>query len=305
MRCHRFVWQALVLALALGGGLTARLEAGHTRAGYCDGCQSSNGRFVVTAELDEKAGGKTGNIWTYTWKDTKENKTLTGKLQGLQNTDHFTVTYAHIFVSPDGETFAVFNTAAWAGSDKGPLPHPKGEQAYAADRSAEYRGMPCFADRVVIYKKTGEVIKRLSINDILQPKEWQFIHSVQGNLYWLREYPSNYSKTGNEPPRCGFRYFQVSPDYTVLEMTAGPDAEARNYLKGSGANELIDYKRVIRIRLTDGTFLPADEKITDPNKVPGRPYFGEAIGRSATGLYVPSLDPVRVAGRIDPDKTKK
>jgi hypothetical protein len=307
MRCPVAKGSAwVVLALCILFGLALRTEAGHTRAGYVDGCQSIDGRFVVTAELMTQPKGKEGGgyVWEYTWKDTKTNQTLTGKLQGLRGVDHFVVTYAHIFVPPDGETFAVFNTAAWAGNAKGPVVYPKDAEKYSPNRSEDFRTMPCFADHLVIYKKTGEVIKRYSINDLLQPHEWQFMHWVQGNLYWLREYPENW--TGQvEPPRCGYRYYRISPDYTVLEFTAGPDGEARTNLKSAGAkDELLNYKRVVRIRLTDGAFLPTDEKPADPNKVPGRPYVGSGVTRGDSAAYVPSLDPVRQPGKMDTAKLK-
>jgi hypothetical protein len=297
---------ATVSALTLLLALTVRVEAGHTRAGYVDGCQSIDGRFVVTAELKSQVKGKDGaEQWHYTWTDTKEKKTLTGTLQGLRGTEHFVVTYGHIFVAPDGETFAVFNTAAWAGNAKGPVVYPKDAEKYSAERSDEFRNMPCFADRLVIYKKTGEVIKRYSINDLLKPNEWQFMHWVQGNLYWMREYRENYPKNTGEPPRCGYRYYRISPDYTILEFMAGPDSEAQTHLKMNGAkSELLDYKRVIRVRLTDGAFLDAVEKLTDPNKIPGKPFVGEAVSRGDSHGYVPSLDPVRVEGRVDPEKLK-
>jgi hypothetical protein len=224
-------------------------------------------------------------------------------LQGLRGVDHFVVTYAHIFVPPDGETFAVFNTAAWAGSVKGPVLYPKNVEKFA-ERDEAFRSMPCFNDRLVIYKKTGEVIKRFSINDLLQPSEWRFMHWVQGNLYWLSEYPENFSK-GGEPPRCGYRYYRISPDYTILEFTAGPDGESRTHLKiGGAANNLLSYKRVVRVRLTDGVFLPAGEKLTDPNKIPGRPYVGEGMPRGDMRGYVASVDPVRIPGTLDRSKLK-
>lgn len=298
---HSTFWSGTTLGMVLI--LSSASLAGHTRAGYCDGCQSSDGRFVVTVELKNHGQGKNvTQVWHYTWKDTKENKTHTGTLQGLRGVDHFVVTYAHIFVPPDGETFAVFNTAAWAGSSKGPVVYPKDAAKYSADRGEDFRTMPCFADRLVIYKKTGEVVKRYSINELLRPNEWQFMHWVQGNLYWLREYPEHYNGSF-EPPRCGYRYYRISPDYTVLEFTPGPDAEARTHLKIAGAkNELLDYKRVVRIRLTDGTFL--NEPPSDPNKVPGRPYVGKGVSRSESHGYVPSRDPVRVPGTVDRAKLK-
>lgn len=293
-----------ILAATIAFGLVSQVHAGHTRPGYVDGCQSIDGRFVVTAELVVPPKGNDGSgVWKYTRRDNKENKTITGNLQGLRGVDHFVVSYAHIFVPPDGETFAVFNTAAWAGSVKGAVVYPK-NVAKLAERDEAFRSMPCFNDRLVIYKKTGEVIKRFSINDLLRPTEWQFMHWVQGNLYWLSEYPENYSK-GTEPPRCGYRYYRISPDYTILEFTAGPDSEARTHLKIGGANsDLLSYKRLVRVRLTDGVFLSSNEKLADVNKIPGRPYVGDGLPRGEMRGYVTSIDPVRVAGTLDRSKLK-
>jgi len=292
------------LTLAAFLALVPLLDAGHTRPGYVDGCQSMDGRFVVTAELVvPPKGNDGGGVWKYTWRDTKTNQAITGNLQGLRGVDHFVVSYAHIFVPPDGETFAVFNTAAWAGASKGPVVYPKNVDKYT-ERDEKFRSMPCFGDRLVIYKKTGEILKRYSINDLLQPNEWQFMHWVQGNLYWLSEYPENYSK-GGEPPRCGYRYYRISPDYTVLEFAAGPDNEARTHMKiGGAASDLLAYKRVVRVRLTDGAFLSPAENRIDPNKIPGRPYVGEGMPRGDMRGYVASIDPVRVAGTLDRAKLK-
>src|ERR1019366_3775937 len=83
------------------------LFAGHTRPAYVDGCQSMDGRYVVTAEpIKEKVGKKETIKWKYHWKDTKENKILSGWLTGPRGLGHFDVTYGHIFVPPGGETFA-------------------------------------------------------------------------------------------------------------------------------------------------------------------------------------------------------
>src|ERR1043165_7769405 len=131
--------------------ITGTAWAGHTRPGYVDGCQSINGRFVVTAKFDT---GK--KQWQYTWQDRKENKSLTGWLVSVPDCQqgHFDVSYVHLFVAPDGETFAAFNSASWAGDHRkiGKIP----------DRaSPEYKDYAGFKDRVVVYKKTGEIVKRL------------------------------------------------------------------------------------------------------------------------------------------------
>lgn len=270
--------------------------AGHTRPGYVDGCQSADGRYVVTAESKKQADGKDG--WEFTWKDTKTGAKHTGRLVGLPyGLDHFNVTYTHIFVPPGGETFAVFQTASWsAGGSKRPPADGKPPVQNPSDEFKKYAG---FADRVVIYKKTGEVVKRISMNDILKPNEWVYVNWVQGNLYWLSEYPEVTQK-GGEPPRCGYRYFRVSPDYSVLEFTVGPNSDALHKVKDLGA-EVVNYRRTVWVSLADGTFL--DRKPTEKDKVPVRPFVGDTVKRGdEMKRYVPSLDPVRVPGKIASDK---
>lgn len=272
----------LAAGLALGG---------HTRQGYVDGGQSVGGRYVVTpvAPKDEKKPGP----WRYVWKDTKTGKTHEGALVGIPyGLDHFRVAYSHVFVAPDGETFAVWQPASWSPTDKKP---PKQEGKLIEKPTKEVLDHPGFGDRLVVYKKTGEVLERLGMKDLLREDEWLYVNWVQGNLYWLREY-ADVMKAGAEPPRCGYRYYRVSPDYTVLEFTVGPNADAVHKVKGKGA-AAVNYRRVVRVSLTDGSLLDATKKSEDASKVPGRPFVGDLVKRGgAQKTYVPSLDPVRVAG---------
>lgn len=270
--------------------------AGHTRPGYVDGSRSADGRYVVTAEPKKRSDGKDG--WEFTWKDTKTDNAHKGWLVGLpQGLDHFKVAYAHIFVPPGGETFAVFQTANWAeGGSRPPL--AAGVKPPLQDPTDEFKGYGGFADRIVVYKKTGEVVKRVSMNDILKPNEWAYVNWVQGNLYWLSEYP-DVMKNG-EPPRCGYRYFRVSPDYSVLEFTVGPNADATHKVKDLGP-EVVNYRRPVYVSLADGAFL--DEKPTEKERTPVRPFVGDLVKRGdAMKNYVPSLDPVRVPGTSSPEK---
>lgn len=269
-----------LMALILGCAMPLIALAGHTRQPYVDGCQSVDGRYVVTAEYD-----KARKEWRFTWKDTRQDKALTGLLVGLKDGQgHFSVTYGHIFVAPDGETFALWNGGAFA-----PAPgFPREKDA----RSPAFRDYPGFADRLVVYKKTGEVVKRLGLKDLLRDDEWNFVHSVQGNLYWSVEYPD--ADKGNiEAPRAGYRAYRISPDYTILECVIGPCEDLR-------ARGQRDYRRVVRIRLTDGMVLPEGEKLPDA-KMPVRPFIGDLVPRMTEGngkIYTPSLDPVRSAGKI-------
>lgn len=278
-------------ALAMAG--TA--WAGHTRPGYVDGCQSSNGRFVVTAKYDTAK-----KQWQYVWKDTKENKTLTGGLVGVPDCQqgHFDVSYVHLFVSPDGETLAAFNAASWAGFSRNLDKIPE----RTAPQYQDYAG---FKDRVVVYKKTGEIVKRLAIKDILKDSEWDHVHHVQGNLYWLGETPDYPVKSNGEPPRMGYRYYRVSRDYTVLELNITPDREVQAKFNSQSKN-LAMTRRTLRIDLTTGNFLADSIKLTDVSKNPVRAYVGE-FSKRGDGMrdYVPSLDPVRVAGTYKAIEAKK
>lgn len=267
----------LVPSIGLLLTMATAVVAGHTRQPYVDGCQSVDGRFVVTAQYDPAK-----KVWQFTWKDSRTGQQFTGPLVGLKDGQgHFSVTYAHMFPAPDGETFAVWNGGAFAPAPDKP-PKDAGAEAFRS-----YAG---FADRLVIYKKTGEIVKRLGLKDILKEGEWDYVHIVHANLYWTIEYPD--ADKGNiEAPRAGYRTYRISPDYTILETTVGPCEDLRSKFPAAK-------RRVVRIRLTDGTLLPEGEKITDAAKIPVRPFVGDLASRGAGKTYVPSLDPVRVAGKF-------
>lgn len=260
--------------------------AGHTRPAYVDGCQSSDGRFVVTAAYD-----KAKKQWQFTWKDAKENKTHTGPLVGVADCQqgHFDVCYIHLFVAPDGETFAAWNPTGWAGYHRNLPKVPERD-------TPEFKNYVGFNDRLVVYKKTGEIVKRLAIGDFLKDKEWDHVHFVQGNLYWLGESPDFGPKSIGEPPRMGYRYYRVSPDYTVLEVYIAPDREVQAKFKSVG-KELALTSRTVRVDLTTGAFLAEDGKASAPNKTPVKGYAGD-FGKRGDSMkfFVPSLDPVRIAG---------
>jgi hypothetical protein len=236
--------------------------------------------------------GKDG--WKYTWKDTQTGATHSGWLVGIPyGLEHFRVAYTHIFVPPGGETFAVWQTASWAPCDRKP---PVEKQTLIKNPTPEFMNYEGFADRLVIYKKTGEVVKRLAMKDILLANEWIYVNWVQGNMYWLTEYPDVMPKSGGEPPRCGYRYYRIAPDYSVLEFTVGPNSDARHKVKDEGP-EVVNYRRTVWVSLTDGRFL--NQKPTDPKKAPVRPFVGELVKRGeAMRNYVPSIDPVRVVGKV-------
>jgi len=271
--------------------LPAFVAAGHTRPGYVDGSQSADGRYVVTAEPKNYGKGKDG--WEFTWTDTKTKEKHTGKLVGLpQGLEHFRVAYAHIFVPPGGETFAVWQTANW--TDAGSKPPKTTDQPLNKGATDEFKTYAGFGDRLVIYKKTGEVVKRVALNDILKPNEWVYVNWVQGNMYWLSEYPD--AMKNGEAPRCGYRYYRVSPDYSVLEFAVGPNSDAVHKVKDEGP-EVVSYRRPVWVSLSDGAFLA--KKPTEKDKIPVRPFVGDLTKRGdEMKNYVPSIDPVRVPGKF-------
>lgn len=267
--------------------LAGSVLAGHTRPAYVDGCQSMDGRFVVTAKyVPSESKKKSYGEWEFTWKDTKLNTTLTGKLQGIMGVGHFDVTYAHIFVAPDGETFAVWNGGSFAS------PAPKGDNKGDISKLMDH---PAFADRLIVYRKNGEIVNRVGLKDILLPTEWVYVNWVHGNLYWSIEYPD--AVKNGEAPRAGMRYFRVSPDYTVLEVAVGASGDARHKVKDMG-NDVLNHRRVVRFDLTTGKTLAAEPTPKDQNKIPIRPFVGRLAPRGELRGYVPSLDPLRVEGKF-------
>lgn len=277
-----------VLSFTVGSMMlfASPMIAGHTRPAYVDGSQSVDGRFVVTAKyIPSESKTKSYGEWEFTWNDTKLNKTLTGKLQGLMGLGHFDVTYAHIFVAPDGETFAVWNGGSFA------CPAPKGDSKGDLNRLTDH---PAFADRLVVYRKNGEIVNRVPLKDILLPKEWVYVNWVHGNLYWSIEYPD--ALNNGEAPRAGMRYFRVSPDYTVLEVAIGASGDARHKIKDMG-EEVLNHRRVVRFDLTTGKTLATEPVLKDQSKVPVRPFVGRLAPRGELRGYIPSLDPVRIEGK--------
>lgn len=272
------------------------LFAGHTRPAYLDGCQSMDGRYIVTAEpIREMVGKKETIKWKYHWKDTKENKTLSGWLKGPRGLGHFDVTYGHLFVPPGGETFALWLPASWADYPGGA---PKGNQGNSSEEIVNHPG---FGSRLTIYKKSGEIVKTYGMRELLKPNEWVYVNWVQGNLYWLMEYPE--VMKGGEPPRCGWRYFRISPDYSVLEFVIGPNEDAVHKIK-SQPKEVQDYHRTVRVRLTDGELLDPNLKLTDADKIPVKPFRDDLIRRENAKSFQASLDPVRETGKYVAEASK-
>lgn len=287
---HRRTLFAALVAAALGA---APVRAGHETPPYIDGCQSPDGRFVVTAErvTDPAAGAKGGpakpnpvhgpHKWRFTWKDTQSGKSHTFEPAGLSAG----AIYAQLYIAPDGETFALFNPLKFHTPDKsgmhGKPAVEKGQPGYETQEN--------FSRRIVVYRKDGAVIKELGVADILKPEEWGSVICVFGRVEWLAEYPGFKWKSA---PRMPYAFCRVSPDYSVLEFRPKP-------VRGDKSGG-----RIVRVSLTDGRILPDDQKPADPAKIPVRPFVGPEIvpeGPDRAKMidgYQPSLDPVRVAGKF-------
>ena len=156
--------------------------------------------------------------------------------------------------------------------------------------SEEYRQNHRFSKRLIIYNRDGEILKELSVADLLQPPEWETVIRAFNRIHWINEYDGlNFKKT----PRSQYAFYRVSPDYTVLELLAKQPREKKR-----------EPPRAIRISLTDGRIIPPEEELPQ-EKVPVRPYQGDdhlpKTGAAWKESYTPSMDPVRSAGtyRID------
>jgi gluconolactonase len=286
------------LAAVLAASAVAR--AGHETPSYIDGCQSKDGRFVITAEpvADPAAGAKGGPPkpnpvhgplkWRFTWRDTQSGKSHSFEPQGLSAGS----IYAQLFMAPDGETFALFNPLKFHTSGKSDM---HGKPAVEKGLPG-YETQENFSRRIIVYRKDGSVVRELGVADLLKPAEWDSVGCVFGRVEWLREYPGFRWKVA---PRVPYPFCRVSPDYTVLELR--PVAAKGDKTGG----------RTVRVCLTDGRILPDDEKIADPDKVPVRPFVGPDIvpegpdrARMIDG-YRPSLDPARTAGTFPDSATPK
>lgn len=265
------------------GFLVSLLVSAPARAGYehpchIDGCQSPDGRFVITAEPVGKLTNHGPNQWRFVWKDTKENKTDSFAARGVQGGQ----IHAQLFIAPDGETFALFNHVTLWTAGKSDM--------HGAAKLCDQPGKPKnrmddhFSRRLIIYRKDGSIVKELGVNDFLKPDEWDATLAVFNRIHWLKEYPGLNFKT---TPRHPYAFYQVSPDYTVLELQLTPPRGAKG-------------PRLVRLSLTDGRIFGSEEKIEDQNKIPVRPFSGPATlpdtMPATRESYVPSLDSVRKEG---------
>lgn len=272
----RSSWTALALVLA--SPVIAR--AGHSAPSYIDGGQSADGRFVVTAELTDGKQTSGPFRWTFIWKDTKTGETRRPDLAGVSTGQ----IYAHIFVAPDGETFALWNPLSYH------IPAGKTSRITAdADRAAPaWRTRAEFSKRLMVFRKTGELVKELAVGDFIKPEEWSATLAVFERMEWLKEYDGlAFKKT----PRAGYSMYRVSADYTVLEITIKPTRDDKTRAG-----------RTLRVSLTDGKLLDAKEWLSTPEKTPVRPFLGagdvSTLSTEIKEKYQPSLDPVRSAGKF-------
>ncbi len=254
-------------------------QAGRARQEYVDGCQSVDGRYVVTSELvggnpkDPKAGK-----WTFRWTDTKTKQSHPGDLVGLPPVGPF----AHMFLSPDGETFAVWSPFAFCPGSMAPIGKLGNGGKFAQGTVKDWADHPALAHRLVIYRKTGEVLKSYAIKDLLNATELGEVFKQFDTVRWVTEYPG---LAFSAAPRVGYGTYRISPDYTVLEfktLKIGKDQAAR----------------VVRVDLTTGKLLDATATL-DMAKTPVRPFQGpDRITQDEQYLWQPSLDPVRLAGAL-------
>jgi len=68
-------------------------------------------------------------------------------------------------------------------------------------------------------------------------------------------------------------------------------------------DDAVNYRRQVYVSLADGKLL--DKKPTEKDKTPVRPFVGDLVKRGDDMKnYAPSLDPVRVAGKVLPTTSK-
>ena len=258
--------------------------AGYNRPIYIDGCRSADGRFEIVAEIKERGPTTDGpHKWEFIWKDTQTGATRRLPAQGIQGGQIF----AQLFIAPDGETFALWNHMVQYWPEKSLKSHLSLPHVEKAGEEEKFRGLDIHKKRLIIYRNDGSILKEFGIADFLTPEEWSAVDASFTWLGWLSAYDDMEWKTAYRPQ---YPLYRVSPDYTVLEFRPKqPRGQARE-------------PRVVRVSLTDGRIFGPDEKITDPAKIPARPFIGEdALPKASPAWiesYTPSLDPVRKAGEF-------
>jgi len=218
-------------------------NAGYEQPAYIDGCQSIDGRFVITAK--QTVRGKTvhgPHKWDFVWKDIKTDETRRFSAQGIQGGQ----VYAQLFMAPDGETFALWNHITQYWPEKSHLHShnvlPKREEV----GEEKNRELDIHEKRLIIYRKDGSIIKEFGVGDFLRDEEWESVLAVFTRVHWLQEYDD---LTYRDICRMQYSFYRVSPDYTLLEFRPVPSRVKRK-----------DPPRVVRVSLTDGRIL--DESTT-------------------------------------------
>ena len=276
----------LILALLL---LPAVARAGYEPPCFVDGCQSEDGRYIVTAEPVGKIQNHGPNRWKFIWKDTKTGKAIESDAKGVQGGQIF----AHLFIAPDGETFALWNHMIIYSTGKSDMhgaaklwdPNKPGRPANRLDET--------YTHRLIVYRKDGTVVKTLGIGDFLSPAEWEAVGIVFNRINWLVPYDNLKYR---DVARFGYAFYRVSPDYSLLEFQVAPPPGAK-----APDGKTPRSPRVIRVSLSDGRILADDDTIA-ANKLPIRPFKGpdhlpdsEPKTRES---FTPSLDPVRIPGKL-------
>ena len=258
------------------------VHAGYEQPEYIDGCQSVDGRYVITAEQTVRGRNVHGpHKWNFIWKDTETGVTKRFPAAGIQGGQ----IYAQLFIAPDGETFALWNhiTQYW----------PEKSHMHSHDVLAKrdvmgedkYRALDIHKKRLIIYRKDGSIIREFGVGDFLKDNEWESVLAVFTRIHWLQEYDE---LSYRDICRMQYSFYRVSPDYTVLEFRP----------VSSRANRK-EPPRIVRVSLTDGRLIPGDEKLTG-QQIPVRPFLGPdrppKNSKPWRENYQPSLDPVRTPG---------
>lgn len=269
---YQLSWKYLLTFSLLACAATAR--AGHQAPSFIDGGQSQDGRYQVTAEPLGNVTLHGPNRWEFVWRDTRTGEQRRFAAREVQTGQ----IYAQLLVAPDGGTFALWNhVQEWTDTLSGKAP-PKPEHNLHD---------PAFSRRLIVYRNDGTVVKMLGVADFLTEPEFAETLVVFHRVHWCLDYPGlSYRKT----PRPGYAFFQVSPDYSVLEVRIATPKKLKTA------------PRTVRVELTSGRILPEAEWLTSVDKTPVRSFTGpavlEAVSKHGRELYVPSLDPVRTAGRL-------
>ena len=278
---------AVLLAIAVAG-VAQTASAGANRPSYIDGCRSADGRYEIVAEATSLGPTTNGpHKWDFIWKDTQTGATHRMPAQGIQGG----LIHAQLFIAPDGETFALWNHIVQYWPVKSEThTHTLLPAFEQVGEEEKFRGLDMHKKRLIIYRKDGSILKEFGAADFLTAEEWGSVKQVFTMIEWLSPYDGMDKKTLY---RVAYAFSRVSPDYTVLEFQPVKPKKATGK------------QRVVRVSLTDGRIFGADEQITDPAKIPVRPFIGDKSMLSMTNRspvwresYVPSLDPVRKAGEF-------